>query len=85
MPLFHGHGLIASLLSTLASGGTVLIPARGRFSAHTFDDDLRAARATWFTAVPTIHQILLGRSETEEPTERGPAAVHTQLQRGAEP
>ncbi len=64
MPLFHGHGLIAALLSTLASGGTVLIPAGGRFSAHTFDDDLRAARATWFTAVPTIHQILLGRKET---------------------
>ncbi|UQX10712.1 FadD7 family fatty acid--CoA ligase [Candidatus Mycobacterium methanotrophicum] len=65
MPLFHGHGLIAALLSTLASGGTVLIPARGRFSAHTFDDDLRAARATWFTAVPTIHQILLNRNETD--------------------
>jgi acyl-CoA synthetase (AMP-forming)/AMP-acid ligase II len=61
MPLFHGHGLIAALLATLASGGTVLIPAGGRFSAHTFDDDLRAASATWFTAVPTIHQILLGR------------------------
>jgi acyl-CoA synthetase (AMP-forming)/AMP-acid ligase II len=65
MPLFHGHGLIAALLATLASGGTVLIPAGGRFSAHTFDDDLRAARATWFTAVPTIHQILLGRKDAE--------------------
>jgi acyl-CoA synthetase (AMP-forming)/AMP-acid ligase II len=65
MPLFHGHGLIAALLSTLASGGTVLIPARGKFSAHTFDDDLHAARATWFTAVPTIHQILLGRKDTD--------------------
>jgi acyl-CoA synthetase (AMP-forming)/AMP-acid ligase II len=65
MPLFHGHGLIAALLSTLASGGTVLIPAGGRFSAHAFDDDLRAAHATWFTAVPTIHQILLGRKETD--------------------
>ena len=65
MPLFHGHGLIAALLSTLASGGTVLLPARGRFSAHTFDDDLHAAQATWFTAVPTIHQILLGRKDTD--------------------
>lgn len=65
MPLFHGHGLIAALLSTLASGGTVLIPARGRFSAHTFDEDLRAASATWFTAVPTIHQILLSRKKTD--------------------
>jgi len=70
MPLFHGHGLIAALLSTLASGGTVLIPARGRFSAHTFDDDLHAAHATWFTAVPTIHQILLGRKETDAEPDR---------------
>jgi acyl-CoA synthetase (AMP-forming)/AMP-acid ligase II len=72
MPLFHGHGLIAALLSTLASGGTVLIPARGRFSAHTFDDDLHAARATWFTAVPTIHQILLGRKDTDADPGRTP-------------
>jgi acyl-CoA synthetase (AMP-forming)/AMP-acid ligase II len=70
MPLFHGHGLIAALLATLASGGSVLIPARGRFSAHTFDDDLRAANATWFTAVPTIHQILLNRKETDADPER---------------
>jgi acyl-CoA synthetase (AMP-forming)/AMP-acid ligase II len=62
MPLFHGHGLIAALLSSLASGGTVLLPARGRFSAHTFADDVQAAGATWFTAVPTIHQILLQRA-----------------------
>src|SRR4029079_12954383 len=34
MPLYHGHGLISALLSTLASGGTVLLPARGKFSAH---------------------------------------------------
>jgi acyl-CoA synthetase (AMP-forming)/AMP-acid ligase II len=66
MPLFHGHGLIAALLSSLASGGTVLLPARGRFSAHTFADDIRAADATWFTAVPTIHQILLNRGRTQE-------------------
>jgi acyl-CoA synthetase (AMP-forming)/AMP-acid ligase II len=65
MPLFHGHGLIAALLSTLASGGTVLIPAHGRFSAHTFVDDVHAAHATWFTAVPTIHQILLERLATD--------------------
>jgi acyl-CoA synthetase (AMP-forming)/AMP-acid ligase II len=69
MPLFHGHGLIASLLSTLASGGTVLIPAAGRFSAHTFWDDVRTAGATWFTAVPTIHQILLERAATDRPRE----------------
>ncbi|MFQ2839834.1 FadD7 family fatty acid--CoA ligase [Mycobacterium paragordonae] len=62
MPLYHGHGLIAALMSTLASGGTVLLPARGRFSAHTFWDDIDAVGGTWYTAVPTIHQILLERA-----------------------
>jgi acyl-CoA synthetase (AMP-forming)/AMP-acid ligase II len=65
MPLYHGHGLIAALLSSLASGGTVLLPGRGRFSAHTFWDDIDAVRATWYTAVPTIHQILLERAAAD--------------------
>ena len=67
MPLYHGHGLLAALLSTLASGGTVLLPARGRYSAHTFWDDIDAVRATWYTAVPTIHQILLERAQSDGP------------------
>ena len=74
MPLYHGHGLLAALLSTLASGGAVLLPARGRFSAHTFWDDIDAARATWYTAVPTIHQILLERTQTEQPRDN-PSAL----------
>jgi acyl-CoA synthetase (AMP-forming)/AMP-acid ligase II len=72
MPLFHGHGLVAVLLASLASGGCVLLPARGRFSAHTFWDDMRAVAATWFTAAPTIHEILLQRSALEYP---GPQVV----------
>lgn len=67
MPLYHGHGLLAALLATLVSGGTVLLPARGRFSAHTFWDDIHAVGATWYTAVPTIHQILLERAKTGQP------------------
>ncbi|MFC8430611.1 FadD7 family fatty acid--CoA ligase [Streptomyces sp. NPDC057253] len=72
MPLFHGHGLFAALLASLASGGCVLLPERGRFSAGTFWDDMRAAGATWFTAVPAIHEILLERSERDHP---GPQAT----------
>ncbi|MEV3858790.1 FadD7 family fatty acid--CoA ligase [Streptomyces sp. NPDC050095] len=67
MPFFHGHGLFATLLSTLATGGRVLLPACGRFSAETIWDDLRAAGATWFTAVPSLHEALLDRSETQDP------------------
>lgn len=73
MPFFHGHGLFAALLASLASGGCVLLPERGRFSASTFWDDMRAAAATWFTAVPTIHEILLDRSEREHPGPRVPS------------
>ncbi|MYW62727.1 AMP-binding protein [Streptomyces sp. SID8379] len=70
MPFFHGHGLFATLLSTLASGGCVLLPAGGRFSAETLWEELRAAGATWFTAVPTLHEALLDRSETQHPGPR---------------
>ncbi|MFF7071115.1 FadD7 family fatty acid--CoA ligase [Streptomyces pseudovenezuelae] len=72
MPFFHGHGLFAALLSSLASGGCVLLPERGRFSAGTFWDDMGAVDATWFTAVPAIHEILLDRSEREYPGPQAP-------------
>ncbi|AWV48859.1 acyl-CoA synthetase [Mycobacterium leprae Kyoto-2] len=65
MPLYHGHGLIAALLSTLASGGVVLLPARARFSARTFWDDIDAVAATWYTAAPAIHRILLELASTQ--------------------
>ena len=45
MPLFHGHGLLAVLLATLASGGCVLLPDSGRFSAHSFWDDMQESFA----------------------------------------
>ncbi|MGI9149735.1 MAG: AMP-binding protein [Chloroflexota bacterium] len=64
MPLFHIHGLVASVLATLASGGTVVIP--GRFNPLGFRRLVRAQRATWYTAVPSIHQLVLARSASAE-------------------
>ncbi|XP_058084103.1 probable CoA ligase CCL9 [Magnolia sinica] len=61
LPLFHVHGLLAGLLSSLGAGAAVTLPASGRFSASTFWADMKAYSATWYTAVPTIHQILLDR------------------------
>src|SRR5262249_8176711 len=60
MPLFHVHGLIGATLSTLYAGGTVVVPPR--FSASTFWPAARTYRATWYSAVPTIHQVLLSRA-----------------------
>lgn len=57
MPLFHVHGLLAAFLGPLASGGSVVVPPR--FSAGEFWDDFVKYKANWYTAVPTIHQILL--------------------------
>ncbi|KAL8874362.1 MAG: hypothetical protein Q9174_000313 [Haloplaca sp. 1 TL-2023] len=57
MPLFHVHGLLAGLLAPLHSGGSVVAPLR--FSASEFWNHFITNRANWYTAVPTIHQILL--------------------------
>jgi len=62
MPLFHVHGLMAGLLSALAAGGKVVLPAAGKFGAQVFWGDIKKYGATWYTAVPTIHQILLARA-----------------------
>ena len=63
MPLFHGHGLIGAGLSTLAAGGALIVPPR--FSASGFWPLFREHRATWYTAVPTIHQVLLARADSD--------------------
>ncbi len=47
MPLFHVHGLMASLMATLASGGTVVVPSRFNplgFWRIVRDSSARAAR-----------------------------------------
>jgi acyl-CoA synthetase (AMP-forming)/AMP-acid ligase II len=60
MPLFHVHGLVASTLATLFTGGTVVVPPR--FNPLSFWSTVRDHRASWYSAVPTIHQVLLARS-----------------------
>ena len=66
MPLFHIHGLMASTMATFYSGGTVVVPASG-FDAMTFWPVVAEHRATWYSAVPTIHQMLLLRNRGERP------------------
>jgi acyl-CoA synthetase (AMP-forming)/AMP-acid ligase II len=56
MPLFHVHGLVATVLATLSTGGTVVLP---RFRPSAFWDEAARQGATWYTAVPTIHARLL--------------------------
>lgn len=61
MPLFHIHGLVAAVLASLASGGSVFCTPG--FNALRFFGWLEEARPTWYTAVPTMHQAILSRAE----------------------
>ena len=83
MPLFHVHGLVASTLATLATGGTVVVP--GKFNPMNFWQTAEAHGATWYSAVPTIHQLLLARvkKDAAEARRRREAALHPFVQRVA--
>ncbi|HVI07566.1 MAG TPA: acyl--CoA ligase [Candidatus Binatia bacterium] len=65
MPLFHIHGLIASTMATLLSGGTVVVPAK--FNALTFWKTVREHRVTWYSGVPTMHQLLAAHAHGKPP------------------
>ena len=60
MPLFHIHGLLAAVLASLASGGSVCCTPG--FNALSFFRWLKEAQPTWYTAVPTMHQAILARA-----------------------
>lgn len=59
MPLFHIHGLIAAVLSSLRAGASVCCTPG--FNAFKFGEWLQEVRPTWYTAVPTMHQAILMR------------------------
>ena len=73
MPLFHVHGLVASTLATFASGGTVVVPAK--FSPLSFWRTARDHGVTWYSAVPTLHQLLLARAGDPSNPSRRPAGT----------
>lgn len=66
MPLFHIHGLVGALLSSLAAGASVAC-APG-FQAPRFLEWLGELRPTWYTAVPSMHQGILARAAGWSPS-----------------
>jgi len=60
MPLFHIHGLIAAVLSSLHAGAS--ISCTSGFNALRFFNLLQEFEPTWYTAVPTMHQAILSRA-----------------------
>ncbi len=63
MPLFHVHGLVASVFGAFAAGGSAIVPRR--FSPQRFWGQARAHGVTWFSAGPTLHQMILDKQAAE--------------------
>ncbi|MGA7173668.1 MAG: acyl--CoA ligase [Candidatus Dormiibacterota bacterium] len=65
MPLFHVHGLVASALSAIAAGGSVVTPRK--FTPLAFWALAREFQPTWFSASPTPHRMVLMRTSENRP------------------
>lgn len=57
MPLFHIHGLVGVLLSSMAAGASVICTPG--FDSELFPGWITQSRPTWYSAVPTIHQSII--------------------------
>lgn len=57
MPLFHSHGLIGALLSTIAAGSSIYC-APG-LDPRRFLTWASESGATWYTAAPTVHHAVV--------------------------
>lgn len=66
MPLFHIHGLVGAILSSVSAGASVVCTPG--FYAVNFYEWLRMFKPTWYTAVPTMHQAILARAEENKDT-----------------
>ncbi len=66
MPLFHIHGLIGALLSSLAAGASVVCTTG--FSPVHFFRWIQEFHPTWYTAVPAMHQEVLARAAANRET-----------------
>ena len=60
MPLFHIHGLMAAVSASIRAGASVHC-APG-FNALRIFAQFEEVRPTWYTAVPTMHQAIVGRA-----------------------
>lgn len=65
LPLFHVNGIVVSILMTLRAGATVVMAER--FNPTTFFDVLERERPTFFSAVPTIYNMLAALPDAVRP------------------
>jgi acyl-CoA synthetase (AMP-forming)/AMP-acid ligase II/acyl carrier protein len=60
LPLFHGHGLDATVIASLAAGASVVCTPG--LDTKQFCTWLTDFQPTWYSAVPTMHQAILAQA-----------------------
>jgi thioester reductase-like protein len=60
MPLYHIHGIIVCFLTSIYSGGQVVILDDG-FDVIKFFASLEKYKISWYSGVPTMHQSIIAR------------------------
>lgn len=65
LPLFHVNGIVVSVLAPLLAGASVTIAER--FSPGTFFATVERVRPTYFSAVPTIYNMLAALPDDVQP------------------
>lgn len=61
MPLFHIHGIVGCLLSSLTAGSSIV--CGNGFKNDRFLDWATDFKVNWYSAVPTIHQAVLAQAK----------------------
>lgn len=62
MPLFHIHGIMAGMLAPLSAGGALI--ATPGFDAFRFGRWIDELSPTYYSAVPTMHRLVLARARS---------------------
>lgn len=73
LPLYHINALCVSLLGSLASGGSFILP--DKFSVSRFWNYARTHEATWFSLVPTQISYLIHEAENKGHDPKGLEAL----------
>jgi len=63
LPLYHINAVCVSLMGSLVSGSSIVVPPR--FSVSTFWNTIRTHQCSWFSVVPTQISYLLQNAENE--------------------
>jgi len=61
LPIYHINGLCVTVMGTLVSASTLVIPYR--FSVNRFWEQIKSNNCSWFSAVPTLFAYLLNNDE----------------------